>query len=458
MATRLAKAQSPNGQRWVRNITLKFKWGEANSSRDFRKIAPQLEDCHKNSALLTNAEASSPLFLTKYWQHARLSRAHSESSNMRILHTVWSPCLAFSLFACSGGVEFDPATSGGQGSGGQGSGDSGGSNSSGGSRSGGAANAGGAGPFSGGAASGGAASGGNASGGGQNGGGQSGGAQSGGSQGDGGGQSGGATASGGGGGKPPAEASGGCGKANPMLGSSGSPLTVSGHQYYVKLPTNYDPDTPYPTVIMFNPTGNPITWAEQNAGYEKNGAKDAAIRVYPHPANSSNGWGAGDVSFFEPLYDKITADYCIDKARVFAAGESSGGDFSSILGCEHADKLRAIAPCATKNVGQYPLNADTRQCTGQVAAIIIHGKNDNVVGPENGPKTRDFYTALNHCGTMSDPVEGYTTEQSNCVLFQGCDDNYPVYWCQHTDPEYSNTNHGWPKFAGNMTWETFSKY
>jgi len=33
-----------------------------------------------------------------------------------------------------------------------------------------------------------------------------------------------------------------------------------------------------------------------------------------------------------------------------------------------------------------------------------------------------------------------------------------VYWCQHTDPNYSNTNHGWPAFAGNMTWETFSKY
>jgi polyhydroxybutyrate depolymerase len=159
-----------------------------------------------------------------------------------------------------------------------------------------------------------------------------------------------------------------------------------------------------------------------------------------------------------PLYDKITTDYCIDKARVFAAGESSGGDFSSILGCEHADKIRAIAPCATKNVSQYPLDATKRTCTGQVAAIVIHGKNDNVVGPENGPKTRDFYAALNHCGTMTEQVTGYTDTLSNCVLYQDCDENYPVYWCQHTDPEYSGTNHGWPKFAGKMTWETFQQY
>jgi hypothetical protein len=262
----------------------------------------------------------------------------------------------------------------------------------------------------------------------------------------------------GGGGKPPANPSSGCGKSNPPVGSSGSPLTVSGHQYYVKLPTPYDASKPYPMLFMFNPTGNPISWAEQNAGYESNGARTAAIRVYPHPANSSSGWGAGDVSFFQPLYDQVTGAYCVDKARVFAAGESSGGDFSSILGCEHANKLRAIAPCATKDVRQYPLTASTRQCTGQVTAIVIHGKNDNVVGPENGPKTRDFYVALNHCGTTTQPVTGYTDPMSNCVQYQGCDAGFPVYWCQHTDPNYSNTNHGWPAFAANMTWSVFSSY
>jgi polyhydroxybutyrate depolymerase len=261
------------------------------------------------------------------------------------------------------------------------------------------------------------------------------------------------------GGKPAAEPSAGCGKASPQVGSSGSPLMVSSHQYYVKLPTGYDANKPYPVVFMFNPTGNPINWAEQNAGFEKNGAKDGAIRVYPHPANSSNGWGSGDVSFFEPLYAKIIGDYCVDQARMFAGGESSGGDFVSILGCEHADKLRGVAPCATKNVNGYPLDASTRKCTAQVSAVVIHGKNDNVVGPENGPKTRDFYVALNHCTTMSPmPVQGYTDAMSNCVLYQGCDEGYPTYWCQHTDPEYSGTNHGWPHFAADFLWELWSSY
>ena len=107
---------------------------------------------------------------------------------------------------------------------------------------------------------------------------------------------------------------------------------------------------------MFNPTGNPITWAEQNAGYESNGAKTGAIRVYPDPASEASGWVASDVVLLHAAVRRGDDAFCVDKARVFAAGESSGGDFSSILGCEYANVLRAVAPGATKDVSQYPLD------------------------------------------------------------------------------------------------------
>ncbi|XXX80784.1 hypothetical protein WMF30_18680 [Sorangium sp. So ce134] len=82
-------------------------------------------------------------------------------------------------------------------------------------------------------------------------------------------------------------------KANPQTGSAQSPLTVSGHHDYVKLPTNYDASKPYPVMIMFSPTNDSISWAEQNAGFEAT---------------------ANDVSFSQPFYDQITDDFCIDKA------------------------------------------------------------------------------------------------------------------------------------------------
>jgi polyhydroxybutyrate depolymerase len=260
------------------------------------------------------------------------------------------------------------------------------------------------------------------------------------------------------GGKAAPRPSGGCNKANPQTGSANSPLNVSNHKYYVKLPTAYDASKAYPVIFMFNPTNNPIDWAERSAGFESNGAKDAAIRVYPHPLEEKNGWGAADVSFFKPLHDKVATDYCVDLERTFAAGESSGGDFSSIIGCEHADLLRSIGPCATKNVNAYPLDAATRDCTDQVAAVVIHSEKDTVVRFTNGPPTRDFYRELNSCGTTTTPVQGYTDALSNCVKYEGCDEGFPVYWCQHSDPEYDNTYHGWPRFAAKFLWELWSTY
>lgn len=261
----------------------------------------------------------------------------------------------------------------------------------------------------------------------------------------------------GGDGKPAPRPSMGCGNANPPTGTAGQPRTVSGHQYYVKLPTNYDPSKPYPTLIMFNPTNNPIDWAEKNAGFEGTGPRENWIRVYPHMQNPGSGWGSGDVPFFEPFYNEITATYCIDLERVFVGGESSGGDFVSILGCEHGDKLAATMPCATKPVNGYSLNVPTsRQCKGNPIAFVLHGKNDTVVGTENGPKTRDFYKHINNCGDDTVPVQGYDSAPANCVMYQGCD--APVYWCNHTDPNYSNTNHGWPAFAPKLLWEKMSEY
>lgn len=256
-----------------------------------------------------------------------------------------------------------------------------------------------------------------------------------------------------------AQPSAGCGKADPRPGTSSDPLTVAGHEYYVKLPTDYDADKPYPVLMMFNPTGNPISWAESYAGFEVTGPQEAWIRVYPTMADNASGWGASDVAFFEPFYEQLVADFCVDQARVFAAGESSGGDFVSILGCEYGDKLRATAPCATKPVAAYPLDLPTqRQCKGEVTAVVIHGKDDSVVSPANGPRTRDFYAALNHCGPTATPVAGYEDALSNCVMYRDCDAGRPVYWCNHGDPNYSGTNHGWPAFAAEFLWTVFSSY
>ena len=265
-----------------------------------------------------------------------------------------------------------------------------------------------------------------------------------------------AAGSGGGGNSVAADPSAGCGKANPPTGTRSSPLNVANHQYYVKLPQNYDPSTPYRLLFVFHPSGNPITWAEDNAGFPQTDAAKQAVIVYPKSAGT--GWEQVDIAMFDPLYESLTNNFCIDKKRVFATGESSGGDYSSVLGCEKATKVRAVGPTAAKPMAGVGLNPGNRTCSGQSAAYVIHGKNDNVVGAQAGIQTRDFHLAKNHCGTMTTPVQGFTDRLSNCVEYSGCDEGYPVFWCQHEDPNYSNTNHGWPAFAAKFLWQKFTEY
>ena len=358
------------------------------------------------------------------------------------------------------GGQLGTGTGGGTGSGGSGSGGSasGGSTGSGGDGSGGSGSGGMTG--SGGDGSGGSAgmsgSGGSSMGGQGGSTGGRGGSGSGGRGGTTGGSGGAGGMSGGSGGSSggAAQPSAGCGKASPQTGSSGSPLTISGHQYYVKLPANYNASNPYKVMIMFPPTNNPITWSEQSAGYEQ--AAPDAIRVYTLEANVSSGWQPNETSFFKPFYDDITGRYCIDKSRVFAAGESSGGEFAAFVGCEYGDLVRGVAPGAPK-MTSWKIDPAAHTCKGNPTAIVIWSEKDNVLTQPAGPAFRDFYRTRNMCQTTSTAVQGYTDALSNCKMFDGCQAGSDTYYCMHMDPNYSNTYHGWAGFAAKMTWGVFSK-
>lgn len=97
--------------------------------------------------------------------------------------------------------------------------------------------------------------------------------------------------------------------------------------------------------------------------------------------------------------------------------------------------------------------AAPHQRTGQLKlAIVSWSPKDTPAGPES----RDYYAEMNGCDGSSVPVEGFTDPLSNCAQFDGCMLGSDVYFCEHNDPEYSDTYHGWPHFAASMTWQVFS--
>ncbi|MDB4980574.1 MAG: hypothetical protein JWM82_1326, partial [Myxococcales bacterium] len=209
----------------------------------------------------------------------------------------------------------------------------------------------------------------------------------------------------------------------------------------------------------------------------------------------STGWELGtelddNIAFFKAVKAEVTSKYCVDTKHVFVAGGSSGGDMAHILGCRLGNELRGIASVggcmANTGVGApgtSPVAAPTRgqesyaniclkqvdfsTCPGNVAVLMVHGFEDPHIpwadaritrdkgwAPKNGckatntPDLETIHTTIT-AGTVIVPPPGMwntpkVPNKISCGDADGCAADYPVRWCEHSDPGYDNSTHGWP--------------
>jgi polyhydroxybutyrate depolymerase len=326
--------------------------------------------------------------------------------SMRAVETLSYACVLLTAVACSSGEEPGGAA-GASGSAGQGKG---------GAANGGAAN--------GGAANGGAANGGAASGNGPQAGTSTGGAgaNAGGSSGAGAGSGGG---SGGGGSGGATQGSLGCGMAAGQALNQWveqPKLAVAGidRQWWVWLPTGYDPMKPYPVVFNFHgcSSSDNIVPMQKVTG-------DKAILVRATGISDNVCWdaaaGGNDVKFFDQMLAEVLAKRCADATRVFATGYSSGSWLSNTLACERGDKLRGIGTVSGGTFG------NKTNCKGKFARIFVHDADDldNEITDGNDDE-RDRLVLANHCMASAPVMEA----PAPCARYQGCDPGFPVIWCQ----------------------------
>jgi polyhydroxybutyrate depolymerase len=118
-----------------------------------------------------------------------------------------------------------------------------------------------------------------------------------------------------------------------------------------------------------------------------------AILVHPdalgEPERAWDNESTQDVLIFDALLDELSDALCIDEARVFAAGHSSGGYFVNTLSRQRDDALRAIAAVALG--GPFGTGGSAPSCTGPVSAWIAHAEDDETVLFENGENSRDYW-------------------------------------------------------------------
>jgi poly(3-hydroxybutyrate) depolymerase len=252
--------------------------------------------------------------------------------------------------------------------------------------------------------------------------------------------------------------SAGCGLASPAQGELTLDVDGQAGQYLVWLPTGYDPARAYPLLFAFHGANrtNLDCYSRDCLGVDLEFRPDA-ITVYMK--SFAAGWPdlsvrEANVKFFSTLLGKIKAEYCVDQSRVEVTGTSSGATFSNILGCRFGDQIQSISPIAGTPI-------ERENCVGRVAAMVVHGVDDNQVPFADGEAARDFWAARNNCTTTTVPAIADVHAQVRaardqamstfaCAEYQGCDAGYPVRWCEHSEGGYDNSTHGWPSFGGEL--------
>lgn len=243
---------------------------------------------------------------------------------------------------------------------------------------------------------------------------------------------------------PDGEGSPGCGKPTP-LESGRAQIDVDGatREYIIAIPDDYDASKPYRLVFTWHPWGGS---AEQVAGSGGRGyyglqaeADGEAIFVSPDGLDfggNGKGWGnegGQDLAFFDAMVERFESELCIDRGRIFSTGFSFGGMMSWALGCGRGDVVRAIAPMAGNTTVSGCLDGDN-----PVAVMGFHGDDDTVVSIEGGRTGRDEFIERNNCGASkpsdSTYCAGAGSDPCTCTTYDGCDEGYPVTWCEFNGP------------------------
>jgi polyhydroxybutyrate depolymerase len=268
------------------------------------------------------------------------------------------------------------------------------------------------------------------------------------------GTSGGGGSSGSGAGASDVVRSQGCGRAAEFE-SGTQTIDVGGlsRSFILDLPTGYQSSKAYPLLFGFHGRGFSATeFRSASYGNLLSVAGRAAIVVHPDAAGDADAeryWETEndqDVLFFDAMLDALTEGLCVDEARVFAAGHSSGGYFTNVLGCQRGDVLRAIAPVA--GGGPFGTGGGAPSCERPLSAWIAHAEDDQTVPFPNGEGSRDYWLESDDCSDSSFE----SVDPNPCVAYDGCARGLAVRWCVY------DGGHDWPSFATQGIWEFFASF
>lgn len=221
-------------------------------------------------------------------------------------------------------------------------------------------------------------------------------------------------------------------------------------RYIMRLPTNYDPNKPWPLVLALHGNGGSTSYWDGTTGDRniRGVLQNDAVLVVTEAIEGNwrdynadpSTWPARvdeELEYFDKVITDASNELCINTDAIFSTGFSGGGSFSGVLGCRRTD-IRAIA------VGGSVLYFDPADCVGDPAAWITIGTLELVAGRE---QFRDFFRDHAGCDATASAVS-----PDPCTAYDNCNAATPVHYCQHPG------DHFWPDFGSQAMWDFFAQF
>lgn len=214
--------------------------------------------------------------------------------------------------------------------------------------------------------------------------------------------------------------------------------------YWVLVPNDYNPNTPYRVIYEGAGCSNPIVSSGMSVYQYQNVDNDDAIQVgldvdpdRPDLCYDDRNPTSNDFYFFPWLMTHIESELCVDTKHEFISGYSTGAYLANQFGCAFPDKLRGqVLVSGGEPVSQPP-------CVDHpIAAFFVHDVQDMdnkypLVLPACARTLRQNGCASDDC---SDPADSGSTVPyvlpaaiasppgTVCRQFTGCGED-PVVFC-----------------------------
>lgn len=116
--------------------------------------------------------------------------------------------------------------------------------------------------------------------------------------------------------------------------------------YLQYIPTSYE-GVSMPVVVSLHNTGATAAQQDETSGLRGSADADGFVLLSPQALGDPPTWDtsaeSADLAFMDAMLERAAADFCVDPARIYVAGNGDGSSFAARLVCDRSRQVAAAA-------------------------------------------------------------------------------------------------------------------